>query len=128
MAQSTPIQSVKEHKKITDDIDDAYMGTVRAAATLNTFLAGTGGGSKRESFLSFYDAFFGLFSHTRHMNGMDELDSKKYSLVDELEGWFRDARLPKFKRLPDAFISDGIDLFTAYQKKLILKGILTLTR
>jgi len=130
---SGPVQSVKEHKKVTDEIDDVYMAAVDAATGMQSYLVNRVGGNKREQFLSFYRSFYALFAHTRYMNDVcedDVKDDKKqpYNLVNEIEGWFVDCKKPRFRNLPPAFIEDGVNLFSAYQKKLITKGVITITR
>lgn len=129
-----PVQSVREHRKVTDDIDDAYMETIRSAASMRAFLVSRTGGNKREQFLSFYQSFYELFEHTRYMDKIDvdevskDNPRKKYNLVKEIEGWFDDCEKPRFKKLPMEFIRDGINLFSAYRKKLIANGAITIKR
>jgi hypothetical protein len=124
-AYSTPVTAIKEHKKVTDEIDDSYMDTVYAAANLKSYLVSKKGGNKREHFVSFHRAFYTLFVHTRYMGGMDKDED---GMIKEIEGWFEDCSHPKFRHIPDPFIRDGIDLFSEYQKKIITKGIITVTR
>lgn len=124
-AYSTPVTAIKEHKKVTDEIDDSYMDTVYAAANLSSYLVSKVGGNKREQFVAFHRAFYTLFVHTRYMGGMDK---KEDNITDEIEGWFADCSRPKFRSLPIPFIKDGINLFSAYQKKLLTKSIITVTR
>lgn len=124
-AYGTPVTSIKEHKKVTDEIDDSYMDTVYAAANLRSYLVSKSGGNKREHFVAFHRAFYTLFMHTRYMGGMEKEDDV---VTNEIEGWFDDCNHPKFRKLPPVFIEDGINLFSAYQKKLITKGVITVAR
>jgi hypothetical protein len=128
MPGGSPVPSVKEHRAITEEIDSIYMDTIHAAAALSTFLASMGGGNRRERFLSFYENFYGLFTHTRYLTKMDEVDNDKYSLVKEIDGWFEDAKRPAYKKLPQEFINDGLKLFSKYQKKLFTNGVITVSR
>jgi len=135
-AQGSPVQSVKEHRKVTEDIDDVYIETIRAAADLQSFLVSGIGGNRREQFLSFHRSFFSLFAHTRYMTDMDKAEKKKegenkeYVLVDDIEGWFLDCKNKRVRNanFPSDFIEDGLVLFAAYQKKLLSKGVVTITR
>jgi hypothetical protein len=135
MASGTPVQSVKEHKKITDEIDDMYMDTLFAEANLQTFLVQPRGGNRGEQVLFFYRAFRGLFTHTRHLKGMDEIteeEKKKNqnSLIEDVEEWFLDGTNPltRKRKYPDEFVRRGLLLFSKYQKKLIAKAVVSVTR
>jgi hypothetical protein len=135
IASGTPVQSVKEHKKITDEIDDMYMDTLFAEANLQTFLVSPHGANRSEQVLSFYRSFRGLFTHTRHMKGMDEIteeDKKKKikPLIEQVEDWFLDGTDPRIRkgRYPDNFLKRGLSLFSKYQKKLIAKGVVSVIR
>jgi hypothetical protein len=137
-ASGTPVQSVKEHRKVTEDIDDAYIATIQAATNMQSFLVGVTGGSRREQFLAFHRSFYTLFAHTRYMTGMNKAEAKKeggkeedsYVLVDDLEAWFLDCKNINVRRknFPSDFIEDGLVLFAEYQKKLLTIGVVTITR
>jgi hypothetical protein len=132
MVVGAPVQSVKEHKKVTDEIDDLYMTSIFATAELQSYLAGGSGGNRKEQVLSFYRSFYGLFVHTRYMSNVDAPSDKagQPSLVEEIDGWFADAKTDMVRRkgYPDEFLDDGINLFAAYQKQLLLKGVVTISR
>ena len=142
----TPVSQVREHKKITDEIDDMYMDTVYNVSAIQTHLVRRGGRNRTEQFLLFHRSFFGLFAHTRYMKGMDVeniLDEKKSDaepkkdeeeeennpLLDRIDYWFRWCRkgIPANRR-GDRLIEMGIDLFAEYQKRLINVGVITIAR
>lgn len=133
MTTGTPVQSVKEHKKITDEIDDVYMQTVYAATKLDAFVVSGVGGNRREYFLLFYENFFGLVSHTRNIKGVEETGQGSKdapTLMEEIDGWFLDSKHPKIKKrnFPPEFIQDGLLLFKEYQKRILRAGVITITR
>jgi len=131
-----PVQSVKEHKKITDEIDDLYSDVLFYEANLQTFMVQPRGGNRGEQVLNFYRSFRGLFTHTRHMKGMDEIvdegdeEKKGKNLIIEAEEWFErgtDQKVRKNK-YPDEFVRTGLKLFSRYQEKLIKKSVVSITR
>jgi len=139
MVTGTPVQSTKEHKKITDEIDDSYMKAVYSATELDAFLVSGTGGSRREVFISFYKSFFGLFSHTRYMPKVDDTQDelsestekkKTPPLCKEIQSWFEDCKNPRIAKanFPKDFIVDGLNLFSEYQRKLIKVGVVTISR
>ena len=131
-----PVQSVKEHKKITDEIDDLYSDALFYEANLQTYLVQPRGGNRGEQVLNFYRSFRGLFTHTRLMKGMDEIINEgkdtenKKNLIMEVEEWFERGTDPKTRKhkYPDDFVRTGLDLFSKYQEKLIKKAVVSLVR
>lgn len=110
---------VKEHKKIMDEIDDAYSASIRAATGLRTFMVRPKGkANTREYFLAFYHAFFGMYMHTRSLPGMEHFKRK-----EELERWFKVRGEITHQR-----IDTGLDLFAEYQHEILTNSIVSVTR
>lgn len=109
---------VKEHKKITDEIDDMYVAAINSAARLRTFMVMPRGADMREYFLIFYNSFYGLFLHTHKLPGMTT--SKKEV---QIMMWFKISGPITLKR-----IELGLDLFATYQGELLDNSIVAVTR
>jgi hypothetical protein len=117
----SPVQPVREHKKVTDEIDDLYMDAVYAASRLQSYLVQPRGVNRMEQFMLFYRSFYGLFLHTRVMQG----DDKGSEIVD-CDDWFDSCA--NRRTLPVSLMRRGIVLFKIYQEKIVKAGIVTTRR
>lgn len=109
---------IREHKKITDEIDDMYVTAIDTATSLKTFMVRPKGANLREYFLIFYRAFFGLYLHTRRLPGMESKTEE-----DILDKWFAISGPISPKR-----IEIGLRLFAKYQGKLLDNSIVSVNR
>jgi hypothetical protein len=117
---STPIPFVREHKTISEDIDEAYKATIYAASEIRTYLLHPKGqgGNRNEVFLSFYRPFNGLFMHTRHSTTVKN-NQEFQNLTEEIDKWF------KYRgRITIRLMEAGLDLFERYQKEILQAAII----
>ena len=124
MVSGTPVQHIKEHKKVSDEIDDLYMDTIYAATGLQTYLVEKKG-NRREKFLFFYSSFHGLFMHTRYMQEMIKGVGISSDQMKEIEEWFRDVTRKENRKTPHRIIQKGLDLFSVYQSTLVKSGVVS---
>jgi hypothetical protein len=120
MVTQGPISAVRDHKKIGDDIDDAYIACVAATTDLRTYLVRPLG-NRMEKFLAFYEPFTGLFLHTVNLKEMATPDDEQ--LIGEISRWIEFQGVPSMKRM-----RYGIHLFQRYQKELLTKSIVVPSR
>ena len=109
---------VREHKKITDEIDDMYVAAINSAARLRTFMVRPCGADRREHFLIFYNAFYGLFLHTHKLPGMPKSVKEAQILA-----WFKISGQISPRR-----IEMGLDLFATYQGELLDNSVVSVSR
>lgn len=109
---------VREHKKITDEIDDMYVTAIDSAASLRTFMVRPKGANMREYFLIFYRAFYGLFLHTHKLPGMP-----KSAKEAQILAWFKIAGPITPRR-----VEMGLDLFAVYQGELLDNSVVSVSR
>ena len=120
MVAQGPIPAVRDHKKIGDDIDDAYVACVAAATEMRTYLVKPMG-NRMEIFLTFYEPFVGLFLHTRNLKEMELPDND--ALVAKIERYINFTGVPTMQRM-----RYGIYLFESYQKELLTKSVVIPSR
>lgn len=115
---TTTVPVVREHKKITDEIDDMYVAAINSAANLRTSMVRSVGADKREYFLIFYRAFYGLYLHTSELTGMESFADGEHVMR-----WFKLSGPITPRR-----IDVGLDLFTNYRKELLKNSIVSVSR
>ena len=120
MANQGPVPAIKDHKKVGDDIDDAYVACLAAAADLHTYLVKPRG-NRMEVFVAFYEPFVGLFMHTRNLTEMAKSDD--VTVRDLIASWIEFKGVPTLKRM-----RYGLYLFKRYQKELLMKGVVVPSR
>ena len=115
---STPVAVIREHKKVSDEIDDVYTAAVSAATDLKSQLA-TGRliGNKTELFLYFYRPFFGLYVHTRFSKDLRTADLRP--LMDSLDLWFDENKVDQDR------MHRGLKLFDKYQREIMQAEIIS---
>jgi hypothetical protein len=153
-ASGTPVQQVREHKKIIDEIDEMYMDTVYAVSNVQANLVWKGGRNRIEQFKMFYRSFYALFSHTRYMKGVDDADINNVTeesqgvgntqdeesppdeieiiqsrtLTEKIERWFIICESGVGGSRGSRLLKIGVRLFSKYQKRLINKGVITIAK
>lgn len=118
---------LREHKKISDEIDDAYMAAVAGCTDVQVFLSHPQG-NPNEIFFRFYAPFFELFQYTYQYPDMKSLDK---DTITKMWDWFQ-KKPPKYSpKKPDAFyhhINQGLKYFQKYQGILMVSAVININR
>jgi len=118
---------IREHKKISDEIDDVYMAAVAGCTDVQVFLTRPRG-NPGEIFSRFYAPFYELFQHTYQYPDMKSLDKEN---IKEIKEWFW-KKPPKFSsKKPEAFYhhaTQGLQHFQKYQSALMASAIVNIRR
>lgn len=120
MAVQGPIPTIKDHKKVGDDIDEAYMACIAAATDVRTYLVRPVG-NRVVVFLAFYEPFAGLFLHTRNLTEMKDADEE--GVISSIDEWLDFTGIPTRRRM-----KYGLLLFEKYQKLILMNGVVIPTR
>lgn len=113
-----PIPTTKgDHKRISDELDSAYVEAIKAATYAQCFLTHRRGNAN-EVYGAFYDPFVSLFMHTRSTREMIK-DDKNKALISSIERWMQKSSRHHNVR---ALIYEGLSLFRLYQKAVITSG------
>jgi len=112
------VQVVREHKRITDEIDDMYITAINSAVHLRTFMVRPKGANMKEYFLIFFSSFYALYLHTSDLPGMEDFSKKPM-----IWRWFSLQGPISTRR-----IEVGLDLFSEYKTELLAKAIVSVTR
>jgi len=118
---------IREHRKISDEIDDVYMAAVAGCTDVQVFLTRPRG-NPGEIFFRFYAPFYELFQYTYQYPEMKSLDE---NTIKEMKAWFW-KKPPIFSsKKPEAFrrhANQGLEHFQKYQHKLIASAIVSVKR
>ena len=118
---------LREHKKISDEIDDVYMATVAGCTDVQVFLTRPKG-NPSDIFFRFYTPFYELFQYTYQCTELKTLDK---ATTDEIWKWFR-TKPPQFSsRNSEGFYrhaSQGLQHFQKFQNVLIVSAVVSIKR
>lgn len=113
-----PLPSTKgDHKRISDELDQAYSEAIKAATHAQCFLTHRHGNAN-EVYNLFYDPFVNLFMHTRATREMMK-DNMYKKQIDAIERWMQKSSRRHDVRM---LIREGLVLFRDYQKAVITSG------
>lgn len=122
--------ALREHKRISDAIDEAYMEVIISGTDLRVFLRRPRG-NPDAAFMRFYGAFYEAFTYTCQAKeiaslGVDAEISKIWQWFDTEPPRFSTSRAARDKFCKHAQL--GLDLFLGYQKSMISSGIININR
>jgi len=119
--------ALREHKKISDAVDEAYMEAIASSTDLKVFLRRPRG-NPDDAFMRFYGAFYELFQYTCQTDEITSLGADPQ--VSQIWQWF-DTEPPLYTSSQAKYskhAQNGLDLFQGYQKCLTSSGIININR
>lgn len=110
-----------EHLTIPNNIESAYLVTVRQTAEALKFIHSPTGQVKQRV-LNFSIPFYELYQHTHHIPAVFEVIKDGNGKRGELEKWFYSTKYSSES------LKHGIELFSWYQKILLESRVITIEK